>query len=101
MKDNMQTVNIEQVQEEKDLGVLFQSDLKFSKHINNCVNKANSILGLVKRSFTYMDTEMFLPLYKTLVRPHLEYATAVWSPYFQKDILLLENVQRRATKQVK
>ena len=44
---------------------------------------------------------MFLPLFKTLIRPHLEYATVVWSPFLKKDIFLIENVQRRATKIVK
>ena len=59
------------------------------------------MLGLVKRTFTFMDKEMFSPLYKTLIRPHLEYATVVWSPFLKKDIFLIENVQRRATKLVK
>ena len=45
-----------------------------------------------------MDVDMFLPLYKTLVRPHLEYANCVWSPFLRKDINRLEKVQRRATK---
>ena len=46
---------------------------------------------------------MFLPLFKTLIRPHLEYATVVWSPFLKKDIhvFLIENVQRGATKIVK
>ena len=44
---------------------------------------------------------MFLQLYKTLIRPHLEYGSVIWSPYLKKDIYLLENVQRRATKLVK
>ena len=59
------------------------------------------MLGLIKRTFTYMDKEMFLPLFKTLIRPHLEYATVVWSPFLKKDIFLIENVQRRASKIVK
>ena len=40
---------------------------------------------------------MFLNLYKSLVRPHLEYATVVWSPQYKKDIISIENIQRRAT----
>ena len=59
------------------------------------------MFGLIKRTFTCMDKEMFFPLFKTLIRPHLEYATVVWSPFLKKDIFLIENVQRRATKIVK
>ena len=94
-------VPVEQVESEKDLGVTFESTLRFDHHILNCVNKANRMLGLIKRTFTYMDTEMFLPLFKTLIRPHLECATVVWSPFLKKDIFLIENVQHRATNIVK
>jgi ribonuclease P/MRP protein subunit RPP40 len=68
-------------EEEKDLGLIFQNNLKFDKRITNCVNKANRMLGLIKRTFDYMDKEMLVTLYlKALVRPLLEYATPVWSP---------------------
>ena len=43
---------------------------------------------------------MFLCLYKSLVRPHAQYATTVWSPMYKKDAVLLENIQRRATRMV-
>ena len=55
-------------------------------------------MGLIRRSFTYLDESTFLQLYKSLVRPHLEYANSVWSPYKKKHITAIENVQRRATK---
>ena len=89
------------VYSEKGLGVTFKSTLRFNKHILNCVNKANRMLGLIKRSFSFMDKEMFLPLYKALIRSHLEYAMVVWSPFLKKNIFLIENVQRRTTKIVK
>ena len=95
---SMNSTDLESVEEEKDLGVTFSNNLKFSKHIHNCASKANQILGLVKRTFECMDEDMFLLLYKTLVRPHLEYACSVWNPWLKKDIRCLERVQRRATK---
>ena len=80
------------------MGVLFDEDLKFSEHAMKQVNKANQRLGLVKRTFSNFDRKMFIPLYKSLIRPHLEYATVVWNPVLKKDIIAIENVQRRATK---
>ncbi len=101
MKDkNNTTSTIVRVEQEKDLGVVFQNNLKFNTHIGQKVNKANRNLGLIVKTFTYMDKCMFLTLYKSLVRPHLEYASAVWSPYFKKDRVAIENVQRRATRMV-
>ena len=47
---------------------------------------------------TYIDKDMFFNLFKSLVRPHLEYATSVWSTQFKKDMIAIENVQRRATR---
>ena len=56
------------------------------------------IMGLVRRTFTYLDKGNFALLFKSLVRPHLVFANQVWSPYLQKHIQEIENVQRRATK---
>ena len=57
-------------------------------------------MNLIRRTFVYLHKENFLLLFKALVRPHLEYAHAVWSPHLKKHIQALENVQRRATKLV-
>ena len=89
---------IDTVSEEKDLGVLFTENLSFSKHISNAAAKANRVLGLIRRSFSYITKESFLVLYKSYVRPHLEYCVQAWSPYLQRDKDILEKVQRRATK---
>ena len=86
--------------EEKDLGVLIDNELKFSSHIKGIVAKANRMIGLIKISFENIDEDMFTNLYNTLIRPLIEYCVQAWSPYTQKDIIRLENVQRRATKLV-
>ena len=91
---------LEHVFLEKDLGVLIDSDLSFAEHISKQVNKANSVLGLIKRSFENLNPSMFRILYTTFVRPHLEYAQSVWSPKLRKYVNLIEGVQRRATKLV-
>jgi hypothetical protein len=85
---------------EKDLGVFVDPDLSFRKHINTIVNKANRIIGIIKRTFDYRDSDMINRLYCSLVRPHLEYANSVWAPRLRKDINAIENVQRRATKTI-
>ena len=83
-----------------DLGVIFDSNLSFRDHISHKINKAYSILGIIKRNFIYMDHTSFLLLYKSMVRPHLEYANSVWCPYQKRDITEIEKVQKRATKLV-
>ena len=89
------------VEKEKDLGVIIGKDLKAEWNITHSVAKANKILGMIRRTFSYMDKEMFLQLYKVYVRPHLEYCQQACSPYMAKDINLIEGVQHRATKLVK
>jgi len=64
------------------------------------VAKSDQILGLIKRSFVYIDNEIIKRLFTALVRPQLEYANYVWHSRFKKDVEQLEKVQRRATKLV-
>ena len=91
-------VTLESVESEKDIGVTIDAKLNFEKHIQTQVIKANQIVGIIRRSFKYLDFKTFCLLFKSLVRPILEYASSVWNPYKTKDIEAIENVQRRATK---
>ena len=93
-------IALKQVQSERDLGVVIDRNLKFEEHIQTKINKANSIMGIIRRTYTYLDADTFLLLYKSLVRPHLEYCNQIWNPHLLKHIISIENVQRRATKQI-
>ena len=73
--------------EEKDLGITFEKTLTFNSHIINTVNKANRIIGLIKRSFSHMDKQMFVSIYKALVRSILDYGSPVWNPTTKKDTI--------------
>ena len=91
---------LENVTEEKDLGVTVTDSFKSSKQCSIAAAKANRILGIIKINFSCRDGIVLSKLYKSLVRPHLEYCIQAWNPYLQRDIDTLEKVQRWATKMV-
>ena len=100
MKYYLRGEELQRVRHEKDIGVTIESDLSFDIHLSEKANKATSMFALIRRSFEFLDTEMFTPLYKALVRSHPDFASSVWAPYKIKHIDQIENVQRRATKQI-
>lgn len=89
---------LKSVDSAKDLGVKINYDLSWGKHVSYIVNKANKVLGIIRRSLGNDNRYAFSCLFKSLVRPILEYAVPVWSPYQKKDIESLEKVQRRASR---
>jgi ribonuclease P/MRP protein subunit RPP40 len=62
--------------------------------------KANAVLGMIKRNIHFKSKDVMVKLYKSLVRPRLEYCIQAWCPYLKKDIDRLERVQRRATRMI-
>uniref|UniRef100_A0A803JXN3 Reverse transcriptase domain-containing protein n=1 Tax=Xenopus tropicalis TaxID=8364 RepID=A0A803JXN3_XENTR len=86
---------------EKDLGVFVDHKLSNSRQCHSVATTANKVLSCIKKGIDSRDENIFLPLYRSLVRPHLEYAVQFWAPVLKKDINELERVQRRATKLVK
>ena len=90
--------NLSETDSAKYLGLTITSDLQWNQHINNITNKANSILGLLRRNLRIPSQTIKTHAYQSLVRPHLEYASTVWDPHTQKNIHKLDMVQRRAAR---
>ena len=85
---------------EKDLGVTFSVDMNVSEQCGIADAKGNQILVLIRRTIKYKGKQLIAPLYKAIVRPHLEYCIQAMMPYRKKDIDKLERIQRRATKMI-
>ena len=74
------------------------TNLKFCDHATQVTTKANRVLGLIKKSFEYLDSTMLIPLFSTLVWPVLEYNNTIWGPRYTLDKRKMEKVQQRATR---
>jgi len=81
--------------------VLVDKKLNMSWQCALAAQKANHILGYIRRSMANRSREVILPLCPTLVRPHAESCVQLWSPQHSKDMELLEWIQRRATKMIR
>ena len=66
--------------QEKDLGVTFSADMKVSEQCGIAASKGNQILGLIRITIMYKEKQLIVPLYKAIVRPHLEYCIQAWRP---------------------
>ena len=83
---------------EKGLRVTMNANMKVSEQCRIAASKGNQILGMIRRNITYKDKSLIVPLYKAIVRPHLEYCIQAWNPHLKKYVDMLEKIQRRATK---
>ena len=93
-------VSIRHTDTVKDLGVWISNDLKWETHVNKISSLAYQRANHILRSFYSTNVWTLLKAYKTYIRPTLEYATTIWSPYLTKDKKMIERVQRYFTRKV-
>ena len=93
----MGDTSLKETKEEKDLSVLVHKS-RFPSSVLLQPRKGTEALGMIKRNFPYRSKEVIVKLYKSLVRPHLDYAIQACNPHLEKDVRMLEKVQARATK---
>ena len=91
---------LEVVEFEKDVGVLLHNSFRPSMHCAKAAKKANSVLGQLCRGISYRDKDTFMGLFRTFVRPHLDYCSQAWSPWSVGDVSVIEAVQKRAVGMV-
>ncbi len=63
---------------ENNLGLTISADIKVSEQCGIAASKGNQILGLIRRNIACKEKELIIPLYKTIVRPHLKYCIQAW-----------------------
>jgi hypothetical protein len=91
---------LEKVKKERDIGVIVQDNLKLAAQCTAAAATARAVLSQISRAFHYRDKFTFVKLYKTYVRPHLEFSTPAWSPWNQVDKDCLEKVQKKMVNMV-
>ena len=93
-------IKLEETTLEKDLGVHVDRDLTFEQHIDKISKKATSKCARILKNFTYRSKEVLVPIFKTIVRPILEYANTAWSSGLRKNINEIEKIQKSYTKHI-
>ena len=84
----------------RDLGILTDNKLAMSQHICTVVKKARTTASLIFKCFHSRHRASYLKAFTTYLRPLLEYATPVWSPYIITNITKIESVERSFTKRL-
>ena len=97
-KYSLNGVYLQEVANQRDLGVIISNDLSPRTHIIEIVKKANQRVGMIRRCFSNHTAKKVQTLYTTMVRSVLEYGAPTWSPYYNKDIDNLEKVQKRCLR---
>jgi hypothetical protein len=92
--------NISKASACKELGVIFDNKLSFTPHINVIVSRAHARASLIHKCFLSTDRATLVRAFITYMRPILEYASSIWSPYHLTDVRKIEAVQRRVTKRL-
>ena len=96
-----QRIPLEVTELEKDLGVHVDPNLNFKNHVKTIVKKASYSSYKILKNFTFREANILIPIFKSMVRPILEYGNVVWSNGLKKHMTKIENVQRKFTKHVK
>ena len=100
----LDSVELPKIDSEKDLGVLVSENWKWDQHISSIVKKATSMSAWVLRTVISRSPEVMLQIFKTFIRPHLEYCVQLWSPLPTHGnwgmIMAIENVQRQFTRAI-
>ena len=84
----------------KNYGLILSADNKVHEQCGIAASKGNQILGLIRQNIVYKEKELIIPLYKSIVTPHLEYGIQTWRLYHKKDINILERERRRETTMI-
>ena len=95
-KYRMEGIELQEVTEEKDIGILVHQSLRPSKHCKKAADMAGAVLKQITKNFHFRDRNIFKKLYVQYVRPHVEFASPVWSPWLEQDIQTLDKVQKKA-----
>ena len=83
---------------DKYLGVILDNKLSFNEHVDAICKKATNLLNLCRRNLHMCPPKIKEAAYKSIVRPHLDYASPAWSPHTSRNINKIEAVQRRAAR---
>ena len=97
---NMSNQQLPTTDQQRDVGIIITKDLKWQKQTEKSCKMANRVLGFIASNFRYKNKKLILPLYKSIVRPHLEHAVKFWSSNLRRDIDKIEKIQRTATKMI-
>ena len=89
----LEGIQLELLDNFRDLGIQIDPKLKFHIHTNTVVKKAYRVLGLICKSFECKGSDVIVKLYKTLVRSIIEYNNILWGPFCVLDNQKIERVQ--------